>query len=160
MIRETLVAPLPPSTWASFERIMADARLACDLTAWTAQLNVGRTMTIETAVAFALEEPVPDVPADADLIGHKVPSEKKKRADVRATNLTAREMEVARLVAQGLTDRAIADRLAISRRTVDTHLRRMFTKAQVSSRAGFAVWAVSHALVESSLEARHESSRS
>jgi DNA-binding CsgD family transcriptional regulator len=49
--------------------------------------------------------------------------------------LTLREVEVLRLVAQGLTDGAIAERLFISPRTVSQHLRSIYGKLAVSSRA-------------------------
>lgn len=52
-----------------------------------------------------------------------------------STGLTAREHEVVALVAEGLSNRAIADRLVVSTRTVENHLHRAFTKLGVSSRA-------------------------
>jgi DNA-binding NarL/FixJ family response regulator len=48
--------------------------------------------------------------------------------------LTARELEVLRLVAEGLTDAQVAERLILSRRTVSTHLSSIYSKLQVSSR--------------------------
>ena len=55
--------------------------------------------------------------------------------------LTAREFEVARLVAEGLSNRAIADRLVISTRTVDGHVERILAKLEFSSRTQVAAWA-------------------
>jgi len=54
--------------------------------------------------------------------------------------LSRREQEVAALVAEGLTNRAIADRLFISERTVDRHLEHIREKLGVSNRAQVAVW--------------------
>jgi len=48
--------------------------------------------------------------------------------------LTAREREVARAVAEGLTDRQIASRLCISERTVHAHLRPAYAKTETGSR--------------------------
>jgi DNA-binding CsgD family transcriptional regulator/energy-coupling factor transporter ATP-binding protein EcfA2 len=50
--------------------------------------------------------------------------------------LTAREAEVARLAASGLTDREIAERLVLSVRTIETHLTRAYRKLGVQSRRG------------------------
>ncbi|MFD2685666.1 helix-turn-helix transcriptional regulator [Streptomyces phyllanthi] len=58
-------------------------------------------------------------------------------ADALAT-LTAREREIAELVALGLTSRAIADRLVLSHRTVETHVSRALRKTGVPSRAALA----------------------
>lgn len=55
--------------------------------------------------------------------------------------LSARELEVVRLVARGLTDKEAAERLAISPRTVDGHLRRIFAKLGLPSRAALAAHA-------------------
>ena len=52
----------------------------------------------------------------------------------RPSGLTAREVEVLRLVGQGLSNADIADQLVLSRRTVHAHLRSIFEKLGVSSR--------------------------
>ncbi|MFF5209783.1 AAA family ATPase [Streptosporangium sp. NPDC000396] len=52
--------------------------------------------------------------------------------------LTAREREVSRLVAEGLTNQEIAIRLYLSHRTVETHISRVYRKTGVSSRVGLA----------------------
>lgn len=56
------------------------------------------------------------------------------RPKVGWASLTESELKVARLVAEGLTNRQIADRLVLSPHTVDTHIRHAFTKVGVSSR--------------------------
>ena len=54
--------------------------------------------------------------------------------------LTAREHEIATLVAEGLSNREIAHRLVISKRTVDAHIEHTFAKLGVSSRVQLATW--------------------
>jgi len=54
--------------------------------------------------------------------------------------LSAREAEVARMVAQGLTNRDIADALFLSERTVEQHVRSTLHKLDVKNRAGIATW--------------------
>jgi DNA-binding NarL/FixJ family response regulator len=55
-----------------------------------------------------------------------------------ATNLTHREREVAALVAEGLTNREIADRLVLSVRTVETHVDRILGKLNLHTRTQLA----------------------
>lgn len=59
--------------------------------------------------------------------------------------LTPREFEVAQLIAKGLSNRAIADRLVISIRTVDGHVERILAKLEFSSRTQVATWATLNA---------------
>ena len=53
-------------------------------------------------------------------------------------SLTAAEARVARLAAEGHTNRAIAERLYVTERTVETHLTRAFDKLEISSRTALA----------------------
>lgn len=62
-------------------------------------------------------------------------------------DLTEREVEVLQLLAQGLTNAEIAERLIISRRTVDAHLRAIYAKIGVSSRSAATRFAVEQNLV-------------
>ncbi len=58
-----------------------------------------------------------------------------KKAPLYPGGLSAREVEVLRLVAEGLTDNEIAERLFISRRTVTSHITNIFNKLGVNARA-------------------------
>jgi DNA-binding CsgD family transcriptional regulator/tetratricopeptide (TPR) repeat protein len=60
--------------------------------------------------------------------------------------LTAREVDVLRLVAQGLTDAQVAEKLIVSTRTVSTHLTAIYGKLQVSSRSAATRFAIEHGL--------------
>jgi pimeloyl-ACP methyl ester carboxylesterase/DNA-binding CsgD family transcriptional regulator len=60
--------------------------------------------------------------------------------------LTARELQVAGLVAEGLTNQAIARRLSVAPRTAETHVENIRRKLQVSSRAQIAAWVTRHQL--------------
>jgi DNA-binding NarL/FixJ family response regulator len=64
-----------------------------------------------------------------------------------AGGLTHREIEVLRLVATGRTNRAIADELDISEKTVARHLSNIFTKLDISSRAAATAYAYQHNLI-------------
>jgi len=61
--------------------------------------------------------------------------------------LTAREMEVLHLVAQGLSDTQVAEQLVISPRTVNWHLTSIYSKLGVSSRAAATRYAIEHHVV-------------
>ena len=61
--------------------------------------------------------------------------------------LTARELQVLRLVAAGKTNKAIARELDLSERTVDRHLSNIFGKLEVSSRAAATAYAYRHQLM-------------
>jgi DNA-binding CsgD family transcriptional regulator len=61
--------------------------------------------------------------------------------------LTQREAEVLRLVAAGKTNRAIADKLVISEKTVARHVSNIFTKLELSSRSAATAYAYEHNLV-------------
>ena len=54
--------------------------------------------------------------------------------------LTTREREIAVLVARGLSNREIAARLVISKRTVDAHVNHIFAKLGLSSRVQLTIW--------------------
>jgi DNA-binding NarL/FixJ family response regulator len=56
------------------------------------------------------------------------------------SSLTKREREIACMVGNGLSNREIAARLVISKRTVDAHVEHIFCKLEISSRVQLAVW--------------------
>lgn len=64
----------------------------------------------------------------------------------RLDSLTAREVEVLRLVAQGLTNREIAEQLGISPRTVETHRERVMAKLRIRTVAGLTRFVVEQGL--------------
>ena len=59
-------------------------------------------------------------------------------------SLSAREMEIIELVADGLTNQEIAQKLTISKRTVDNHVSNMFTKTGSKNRVALLNWAMDH----------------
>ena len=68
------------------------------------------------------------------------------QSDGLPRGLTAREVEVLRLVATGKTNRDIAVELVISQHTVARHLQNIFAKLDVSSRAAATAFAFEHGL--------------
>ena len=68
------------------------------------------------------------------------------RARPRPHDLTPRELEVLRLLSSGSTNRAIAERLTVSERTVDRHVSNIFAKLGVSTRSAATAHAFRHHL--------------
>ena len=61
--------------------------------------------------------------------------------------LTERQIEVLRLVAQGMSNRGIADRLGISSRTAEHHVQDIYLRIGASTRAAAALFAMEHGLL-------------
>ena len=71
----------------------------------------------------------------------------RRQTDTLAHGLTARELQVLRLLATGKTNRAIAADLVLAEKTVDRHVTNIFTKLAVSSRAAATAYAYEHRLL-------------
>jgi predicted ATPase/DNA-binding CsgD family transcriptional regulator len=95
--------------------------------AFDAAFARGRAMTIGESVAFVV----------ADEQAPKPTSRVKAAPD---TKLTPRQLEIARLIAEDLTNREIADRLFLSERTVETHITNMLNKLGLNSRVQLSRW--------------------
>jgi HD-GYP domain-containing protein (c-di-GMP phosphodiesterase class II) len=74
--------------------------------------------------------------------GHRVPRRREGPA-----GLTAREMEVLRLLARGLSNKEIAERLVISPKTVANHAEHIYAKINASTRAAAGLFAMQHGLL-------------
>lgn len=128
---ETIRAAHPAPIWPA-ERFEIDrhtkelvARLPAPICRqlWRA----GQAFSADQAIAYALADEGP-------AIEEKSPS--------RIDSLTEREREVAALIARGATNRAIAEALSISERTVERHVANIFAKLDVGSRTQIAALAV------------------
>jgi non-specific serine/threonine protein kinase len=95
--------------------------------AFDAAFARGRAMTIDEGVDFA----VTDKPA------HKPAPLVRSASD---TALTPRQLEIAQLIADDLSNRQIADRLFLSERTVETHITNMLNKLGLNSRVQLSRW--------------------
>ena len=140
-LRERLGVPMWPAYRAEYDREVDIARNALSADQFQAAWREGRSLTVEAAVAEAksLAEALASGTDSAD-------SAKEPRATHRLHGLTARELDVLRLLAAGNSNRAIADALFISVTTVKWHVRSIMDKLDLRSRTAIAAWAHRHDL--------------
>ena len=131
-LREAIGAPMPPVECAPYHRAVAAARTQFGEKAFATAWAEGRMMSPDHVLATQGE--LSSSPATASPAPYP-------------DGLTTREVEVLRVVAQGLTNEQVAERLVISPRTVDTHLTLIYSKIGVSSRSAATRYAIEHHLV-------------
>jgi DNA-binding CsgD family transcriptional regulator len=107
----------------------ASAIAALGASRFDAEFKAGSRLSRDAGVRLALGEPGQVAVAASDGAG--------------AGLLAKREAEVARLVADGLSNKEIGSRLFISEHTVDSHVRSILNKLGCSSRAQIAAWMAS-----------------
>lgn len=139
-LREAIGAPISPVERASYERAVADACTRFGGQAFALAWAEGRMMTLEQIFATQRQVALPTA-------GERSLSPTSVSPPPYPDELTAREVEVLRVVAQGLTNAQVAERLVISPRTVDTHLTSIYSKIGVSSRTAATRYAIEHHLL-------------
>ncbi|WP_433213321.1 helix-turn-helix domain-containing protein [Dactylosporangium sp. CS-047395] len=92
------------------------------------------------AIEVALRGLLADVPGDREILVVAVMPASAKETKAGWSTLSDRQREVARLVRRGLINRHIATRLGISTHTVNYHLRKIFNKLDLGSRAELAAF--------------------
>jgi DNA-binding NarL/FixJ family response regulator len=140
-LREAIGTPLPSFFQALHEFTIASVHTQLGEQAFAAAWAEGRTMTPEQALVAQAPVAMPTAaPAEPSSVPHA------PKAPTYPDGLTAREVEVLQLVAQGLTNEQVAEQLVISPRTVNTHLTAIFSKIGVSSRGAATRYAIEHHL--------------
>jgi DNA-binding CsgD family transcriptional regulator len=129
-LRKRLNAGLPPAFQAWRDRELPLARSALGNLAFEAAFADGHRLTLDQALVL-LDTPARDGPETTKSV--PVP-------------LTAREIEVLRLLATGLSNAEIAEKLVVSPTTINAHLRNIYGKLGVKSRTAAAHFAVEHGL--------------
>jgi len=142
VLREAIGTPLPPVERVPYHRAVAAARTQLGEQAFATAWAEGRTLSPEQALATPGQVALP-----APTQGERSSSPTTASPPPYPDGLTAREVEVLRVVAQGLTNEQVAERLVISPRTVDTHLTSIYGKIGVSSRVAATRYAIEHHLV-------------
>jgi predicted ATPase/DNA-binding CsgD family transcriptional regulator len=121
-------------------RLLEAARGQLGESAPDALLAAGAAMSAYEAVRLAAGPGRGLGPGGA--VGNAVPQQAASPLSSGAGGLTARELEIAALIARGLSNRGIADELVISPATAARHVANIFSKLGFSSRAQVAAWAV------------------
>jgi predicted ATPase/DNA-binding CsgD family transcriptional regulator len=116
-LRKAIALAQPSHQQASYEVDVALARAGLSSKEFSAAWQEGGTQSVKEAVRYASQG-----------------WGRRNRASTGWASLTRAEREVVRLVAEGLTNPEIGDRLYISRRTVQTHLSHVYAKLGISSR--------------------------
>jgi DNA-binding NarL/FixJ family response regulator len=123
---------MDPLERAAYVKLVASVRQELDERAFSEAWAQGQVVTIDQVLA----EPAASTSAA-----------RSGRTALYPNDLTEREVEVLRLLAHGLTNAQIAERLIISRHTVNNHVRSILGKLGVSTRSGATRFAAEHHLL-------------
>ncbi len=145
-LRDTLGMSRPIFNRGRYDLDFAATREALGEAAFSSAYLLGRTQNFDDALAatstLAATEPAP---TDSAAVQPSVPSGGHR--DSGQEQLSPREAEVLRLVAAGLTDAQVAERLFLSTRTVNAHLRSIYGKLDLPTRSAATRWATERGIV-------------
>jgi non-specific serine/threonine protein kinase len=130
-LRETIGGPVPPADRARYQEDLASLRSRLGEVPFAESWAAGRELTVDELAAEAVTGP--DTPSG--------PSVPRAESASPLAGLTAREVEVLRLLAEGRTNPEIAEILFISPRTASTHVTNILGKLGLSSRSAAAAFA-------------------
>ncbi|MDQ6661400.1 MAG: LuxR C-terminal-related transcriptional regulator, partial [Chloroflexota bacterium] len=136
-LREANGVPISPLERSDYERSIFDACSRLGKAAFAAAWSQGRAMAIEQVLTAQGQEMVS---APTTTVASTTPP------PTYPAGLTAREVEVLRLVAKGLTNNEIAENLGLSEKTIAHHLTHIFNKTTSENRAAAAAFAIRHGL--------------
>lgn len=134
-LREAVHIPIPLIDCVSYERTVASTRMRLGESTFAALWAQGRTMTLEEVLALREQEIV--LPPSQAMTSPSL---------TNPAGLTAREMQVLRLLAQGLTNSEIAEALGLSEKTIAHHLTHIFNKTTSENRVAAVAFAFRHGL--------------
>ena len=136
-LRLPIHSVIDPVDLPEYERILSGLRSKLDPETFKACWEEGEGMRLKDVVVYALSEPVAII-------------EKTSISDkAKFQGLSKRERETAALVAQGKSNREIAQVMSVGEKTVETYVTRILDKLGFGSRVQIATWAVERGLVSS-----------
>jgi predicted ATPase/DNA-binding CsgD family transcriptional regulator len=137
-LRQRTAYPVPRGGEASYRQIVASVQSCLTMLQFASGWLEGRALPPEQAIALATH----DLP-----ILRPAPESDHARRTVSPAGLSRRELDVLPLLAQGFTDREIAEALFISRRTASDHVGHILRKLNARSRADAVAHAVKFGLI-------------
>jgi DNA-binding NarL/FixJ family response regulator len=138
-LRDATRAGRPVAAEQIQRRATIVARTAIGAEGFAAGEAAGRELPLESAIAEAIETMM--LPVQAIVTASASPP-----ASAAGADLTPREREVLRLLAEGRSNQEIADALSISLLTAKTHVARILAKLDLPSRSSAAAYALRHGL--------------
>ena len=141
-LRASADAPIQLVERAEYESLVNRAQARLTKSAFSAAWSEGRTMLLAQVLSAQGAATMP-----VSISPQPPPPSPAKTPPGYPAGLTAREVEILRLVVQGLTDAQVAEQLVISPRTVNWHLTSIYGKLAVSSRSAATRYAIEHRLV-------------
>jgi len=137
---DSIGGPRVTSTWAAtrlaYQEALTLVKSRLTGAEFQAEWMKGSQWSIEEAAAYALN------------LTHTAQTQDKKQAE--PDPLSQREREVASLIAQGLSNPEISDRLVLSKRTVEKHIAHILDKLNFENRAQIVRWAIETGLLKPS----------
>ena len=137
-LRGPVGSVIDPADQPEYDRITTDLQKGLGQEAFEAAWADGKAMPLENIIEYALSKPEEPLRISS-------PMEKEKFG-----GLTGREREVARLIAQGKSNREIAEIMVVGVRTVETYVTRILNKLRFDSRVQIATWVVEKGLTTTS----------
>jgi DNA-binding NarL/FixJ family response regulator len=125
--------------------MVTDTRKQLGEQAFAATWAQGQAMTLDQVLAAQREMSIAEPVSTISPVSQPPPP--AKTSPKYPAGLTEREVEVLRLLAQGLTNAQIAEQFVLSIHTVNAHVRSIFTKINVTSRSAATRFAFEHHLV-------------
>ena len=137
-----------PTDQEAIDRHTAKARAALGEATFSAARAEGRILSLDEVLALATAEPAQtsSTAQTGALATGSFPTRTPQSEQPPHAALTRRELEVLRLVATGLTDAQVAERLFLSPQTIHAHLRSVYSKLAVANRLEATRYAIEHKL--------------
>jgi non-specific serine/threonine protein kinase len=126
-----------------FDRRVASVRGSLGPVAFAQAWEAGRAMPLDQAIDLAMQQLPPEAqPVETRRAPLPVQAPPDVHYETYPDGLTPREVEVLRLIAAGLPDIQLAEQLSLSTRTVQAHIRSIYTKLNVTNRAAATRYAM------------------